>query len=240
MRLSDTFLTATQNLGRRKVRTVLTSIGVFVGILTVVTMVSLGIGIQKQVTDTIEQLGLETIFVSPQVQSQPEGTFNPAARQRPDKPINNEALAQIQKMDGVSTIEVFLSLPSIPDLALTIDGKTYHVSIPDRSPQSRLFNPANTAPLAGKELVNTPDERGLVLNAKFLQTSGYTQSQYAGLVGKAATITVTAPRGDQQSFPTTIIGVVAANEDNMLGNADKLDVKKWWYNDPKHPRKRRL
>jgi len=232
MKLSDTFLTATQNLGRRKVRTVLTSIGVFVGILTVVTMVSLGIGIQKQVTDTIEQLGLETIFVSPQAQSQPEGTFNPAARQRPEKPINNEALAQIQKMDGVSTIEVFLSLPSITDLALTIDGKTYRISIPDRSPQSRLFNPANTAPLVGKELENTPDERGLVLNAKFLQNSGYTQSQYAGLVGKAASLTVTAPRGDQQTFPITVIGVVAANEDNMLGNADKLDVKKWWYNDP--------
>ena len=83
MRLEDTVLTATQNLGRRKVRTLLTSIGVFVGILTIVTMVSLGIGIQKQITDTIKELGLETVFVSPRVERQPAGASNPFARQKP-------------------------------------------------------------------------------------------------------------------------------------------------------------
>src|SRR3982751_2762341 len=88
MRLSDTLLTATQNLGRRKVRTVLTSIGVFVGILTIVTMVSLGVGIQKQITDTIKQLGLETVWVGPVVDRQPGGAPHPlrppAARQAPE------------------------------------------------------------------------------------------------------------------------------------------------------------
>jgi len=232
MKLSDTVLTATQNLGRRKVRTILTSIGVFVGILTIVTMVSLGIGIQKQVTDTIEQLGLETIFVSPKAQSVPAGTFNPSARQRPDKPINDQAVAQMQKLDGVTSVEVLLSLPSIPDLALTVDGKSFPISIPERSPQSRLFDSASAAPLAGKDLENTPDARGIVLSSRLLQGAGYTQSQFASLIGKPATLIVTAPRGDKQNFSTTVVGVVPVNEDTALGNADKLDVKKWWYNDP--------
>ena len=105
MKTSDTIRTATQNLGRRKVRTVLTSIGVFVGILTIVTMVSLGIGIQKQITDTIKQLGLETVYVSPKIDRQPAGAYNPFARQKPDKPLNTAAMERLQSMTGVISVE---------------------------------------------------------------------------------------------------------------------------------------
>src|SRR5436190_6961639 len=101
MRLTDIIRTATQNLGRRKVRTVLTSIGVFVGILTIVTMVSLGIGVQKQITDTIKELGLETVFVGPKTPAQPAGTFNPYARQSPHKPLNPTAVDALSKLQGV-------------------------------------------------------------------------------------------------------------------------------------------
>ncbi len=45
MTFGDMARSALSNLGRRKVRTVLTSIGVIVGILTIVTMVSLGVGL---------------------------------------------------------------------------------------------------------------------------------------------------------------------------------------------------
>src|SRR4051812_12010894 len=98
MKLRDTIVTALQNLGRRKVRTVLTSVGVFVGILTIVTMVSLGIGIQAQITDTIREFGLQTVFVLPKVPSQPAGAYNDLARQRPQKPLNPEAIAQLAAM----------------------------------------------------------------------------------------------------------------------------------------------
>ncbi len=232
MKLSDTLLTATQNLGRRKVRTVLTSIGVFVGIITIVTMVSLGIGIQKQVTDTIKQLGLETIFVSPKTEDAPPGAFNPSARLRPTKPINTEAVLQLQKLDGVSSVEVLLSLPNVPDMTITVDGKTFPIAIPDRAPESRLFNPANTPPLAGKLLENNANTRGIVLSSRLLQGAGFTQAQFASMPGKQTTLTVTAPRGDKQTFTTEVVGVVGITRDTALGNADKLDVKKWWYNDP--------
>src|SRR6476646_1746679 len=120
MRINDTIRTALQNLGRRKVRTVLTSIGVFVGILTIVTMVSLGVGVQKQVTDTIKQLGLETVFVSPKVTNQPTGAYNPFARQTPDKPLTSDAVAQIAKVPGVKSVGVLLELPAAPEMSLTV------------------------------------------------------------------------------------------------------------------------
>src|SRR5205814_2288440 len=129
------------------------------------------------------------------------GSITSSARQRPEKPINSDTLAEMQKLDGVASIEVLLALPPLPDVALTIDGKTFPISIPERSPQARIFNPANTPPLAGKVLDNTPDARGIVLSARLLQGAGYSQPQYAGLIGKPATLTVTAPRGHQQTFP---------------------------------------
>jgi putative ABC transport system permease protein len=231
MKLTDTLLTATQNLGRRKVRTVLTSIGVFVGIITIVTMVSLGIGIQKQVTDTIRELGLETIFVTPNIESQPSGAFNPFARQRPEKPLNNQAVADIEGMTGVVSVEVQLSLPAVPEMVLTVGDKSFPIVVRDVDFEARLFR-NDPVVLAGTTLQSTPDAKGVVLNRRLLQGAGYTESQFASLIGQPATLTVTAPRGDKQTFPTTVVGVLDVFGIVDLGNADKLEVKKWWYNDP--------
>ncbi|MEO5953345.1 MAG: ABC transporter permease [Chloroflexia bacterium] len=231
MKLTDTFLTATQNLGRRKVRTILTSIGVFVGIITIVTMVSLGIGIQKQVTDTIKELGLETVFVSPNIESQPTGAYNPFARQRPEKALNSVAIAEIAKLTGVISVEVQLSLPAVPEMTLTIGNRTFPIVVRDQNQAARLFN-SEPIVLAGTPMQSTPDAHGLVLNRRLLQGAGYSTSDFAGLIGKAATLTVTAPRGDKQTFPTSIAGVLDGFGVVDMGNADKLAVKEWWYNDP--------
>src|SRR6476660_4311379 len=146
MRLSDTFLTATQNLGRRKVRTILTSIGVFVGILTVVTMVSLGVGIQQQVTDTIKQLGLQTVFVTPRLPRTTGDTSNVTGtgRIRPAVPLNNDAVAKIAQVSGVISVEEMLSLRTPPGMTVPIDGKTFTLALADRSPQASFFQQPTT------------------------------------------------------------------------------------------------
>ena len=65
MTLQDLAKTALSNLGRHKVRTALSAVGVTVGILTIVTMVSLGIGVQREVVQAFQSVGLETIEVRP-------------------------------------------------------------------------------------------------------------------------------------------------------------------------------
>lgn len=233
MRLSDTLLTATQNLGRRKVRTVLTSVGVFVGIITIVTMVSLGIGIQKQITDTIQALGLDTVFAGPRT-STPPGASNPNARLRPEVPLNQAALDKIKGIAGVTTLEAVLSLPASPEMTLALDGKSFPLTVRDYNPQDRIFSSQDEM-LVGQPMLYTPDVRGLVLNDRLLKSQGFTDLQMAGLVGKEAVITVAAPRGDKQQFRTTVRGIVktVTRAGADLGNADKLDIKAWWFNDPK-------
>lgn len=233
MRLSDTVLTATQNLGRRKVRTVLTSIGVFVGILTIVTMVSLGVGIQKQVTDTIKEFGLETVIVNPNYKASPSGSFSPTARQRPDLPLNPAAIKQFENMAGVASVDVLISLPVAPEMTLTVDGKTFPIATRDRNPAERLFS-RKVNILAGKALSDAPGTRGIMLSDRLLRGAGFTQEQFAGLIGKPAVVAVTAPRGEKAEFKTAVAGVndLPGRAGAELANGDKVDIKKWWFNDP--------
>lgn len=232
MRLNDTLLTATQNLGRRKVRTVLTSVGVFVGIITIVTMVSLGVGIQKQITDTIAELGLDTVFASPII-NRPVGGANLNSRLRPEKPLNAQAVEQIKALDGVTTVEVVVEIPAATDIALTIEGKTFPITVRENDPQERIFSSQETV-LAGRQLDFTPESSGITLSERLVKSAGFAPEQYVGLVGKPVTLTVTAPRGESQTFQTSVVGVVKTfNRTGAdLGNAEKLALKQWWYNDP--------
>ncbi|MDQ3703750.1 MAG: ABC transporter permease [Chloroflexota bacterium] len=232
MRISDTLLTAVQNLGRRKVRTVLTSVGVFVGIITVVTMVSLGVGIQRQITDTIAELGLDTVFVFPQV-TRPVGGANPNVRTRPSVPLNPSAIERIKGIDGVTSVEVVVSVPTAPEMTMSVAGRGFPVTLREQNPMERIFSRQDVL-LEGESLENAPDERGVVLSERLLRRSGFSPEDYPSLVGQQANITVTSPRGDSFKLETPILGIMGnlAPTAAELGNADKLRIKEWWYNDP--------
>ena len=65
MKFRDMMRTAFGNLTRHKARTALTTVGVIVGILTIVTMVSLGIGVQREMQGAFDSVGLETVRLYP-------------------------------------------------------------------------------------------------------------------------------------------------------------------------------
>ncbi len=65
MRAADTFLTGWANLRRRTGRTALTAAGVVIGVASLVLMVSLGLGVQREVVRLLQTKdGLRTIQVS--------------------------------------------------------------------------------------------------------------------------------------------------------------------------------
>ena len=64
MRISDLFIMGLRNLSRRKARTALTVIGVIIGTLSIVVMVSIGVGMNKNYESQVMELGsLTTITV---------------------------------------------------------------------------------------------------------------------------------------------------------------------------------
>lgn len=91
MKFYDLMTMALQNLSRRKMRTILTMIGVVAGTGMLVFMVSLGLGAQKSIQTMLEGMGDLTII---EVYNYGGGGNNKAV-------LDDKALAQIQSMDGV-------------------------------------------------------------------------------------------------------------------------------------------
>lgn len=63
--ISDYFKIAVKNLRKRKLRTLLTMIGIFVSIATIFILISLSLGLQGAVEDQFKALGTDKFFVIP-------------------------------------------------------------------------------------------------------------------------------------------------------------------------------
>jgi putative ABC transport system permease protein len=69
--MKDYFSLAFNNLKRRKLRSWLTMIGIFIGIAAVVALISLGQGLQGYITGEFEKLGKDKIMIMPSVFAPP-------------------------------------------------------------------------------------------------------------------------------------------------------------------------
>src|SRR3954468_10076850 len=65
MTTKDQIRTALSNVGRRKLRSALASLGVVVGTLTIVIMVSLASGVRRQINNQFASIGLDRLTVNP-------------------------------------------------------------------------------------------------------------------------------------------------------------------------------
>ena len=70
MNLSTTLQTALSSLGANKLRAGLTLLGVVIGVAAVITLMAIGRGVQQSITDRIQSLGTNLLFVRPGETSQ--------------------------------------------------------------------------------------------------------------------------------------------------------------------------
>ncbi|MFH1326784.1 MAG: ABC transporter permease [archaeon] len=63
--ISDYFLLAIRNLRKRKLRTLLTMLGIFISIATIFMLMSLSLGLQNAVKEQFDLLGADKFFVQP-------------------------------------------------------------------------------------------------------------------------------------------------------------------------------
>jgi len=211
------------NLGRRKVRTLLTTSGVIVGILTIVTMVSLGIGVQEQMLRNVRALGMETIFVQPATEEQNVFTmFMQLAQPKRTRIITPAIVAQFKQMDGVSQVtpEVDFAVPMV----LKYDGQQT-AAFPG---SSRVQNPfqATVVMVAGRSL-STNEPSGLVIGEVLARELGV--RNVASMVGQEVTVELEQPRGDQLDLPIKVVGV-SNGRTLEVAFGDKVRLKEWWFN----------
>ncbi len=228
MTLRDIFVTALENLGRRKVRTILTSTGVIVGILTIVTMVSLGVGVQSEVRAQFAALGLENLYVSPKEGGESDFFTRYSSPER-SNPITPAVIAEWERLPGVAGVVPSISLLGVNSAIEWPDGKIRTVTV--RGPQVFMTNPFQrpASVVEGRIVVEQPGE---VVMAQGAIPEGV---EAEDLVGSDITIILRSPRGESERFVLRVVGVSNDQRTSVETSAtDMAAMKAWWFNTPNY------
>src|SRR5689334_17246852 len=166
MRFSDVTDLATRNLREALLRNSLTTVGIAVGVASLVAMLSLGIGLQQLANRRLARSGLfNTVIVS----SREMGEFGGPRRrqaaqdQKPTTPLDDNAREQIAKIPHV--LEVYPDLRFMAEV--NAGGKpqfTQVSSLPQSAKEREAFEN-----LHGK-FFSSPDAAEAILQDEFAQT----------------------------------------------------------------------
>lgn len=100
--MRDYFLLAFNNLTRRKLRSWLTMIGIFIGIAAVVALISIGQGFQKAIENEFESLGKDKIIIEPKTMGPPGSVTSKSLL------LTSNDLEFIRKIKGVDWASGYL------------------------------------------------------------------------------------------------------------------------------------
>ena len=231
--LADTARAALRNLGRRPVRNFLTAGGVLIGIITLVAMVSFGVGVQAEVRRNFETLGLETIIVAPDFGT--NDGFDPFSRPLPQTPLTPALLAEIAALPDVRAVTPDLSLPDGVELVL-VAGEGEALSFPIRTSfigERNLTLTNSNEALAGITFDEGMTD-GIVLNQDIADAVLNGSGDYESLLGREMQVTAQLPRGESEAFPLTVRGVRVGSGGRTidLGVAQKAEIRAWWFGQP--------
>ena len=122
MNLGTLIHEAITNLLSNKVRSLLTMLGIFIGVGAVIAMMSVGLGAKKSITDQMSALGADTLYISP-------GNFTQTVR-NPGTLTNEdanaiEALDCIDSISPTSSAQLTVSRAGKQSSTLTVTGVFY-------------------------------------------------------------------------------------------------------------------
>lgn len=187
MRLADHIQFSFSNLWKSKLRTFLTTFGVTIGIGALVSMISFGRGMQKNVTERFKALDLfNSITVLPGGFMAERGTHDPDER-RPDSPPSGKAQSILddqaaEKIAGLKGVEMVFPEVRIPALVKLDEKEEFRLIqvIPANVAASKLVTYR-----AGKPY-GSDDENSVVVSTSLLRQFNINDARSA--VGKVLVI----------------------------------------------------
>jgi putative ABC transport system permease protein len=232
MTLLDQVRSACCNMGRRKMRSFLASLGVLVGTVTIVLLVSLASGVRQHINRQFETIGLDRLTVFPVGRSPfgGRGPFSPPSNSGGGKKIITPAdLARWKDWPGVVKITPEISLPGSVNLELRWEDKVQPVKMGER--QARPGPPgmwsATPEPMAGT--LELPDQGAIVLSQGTAKALGFAADQMADLLDME--IVLRTSRGETQNFILIVQGISSENSTTIqVSVSDRIAMKSWWFN----------
>lgn len=246
----DIIRTAAANLGRRKLRSLLASLGVVVGTLTIVLLISLATGVRAQINKQFESLGLDRLSVRPSAGGGGFGrggggggggrglaglagragngnAANPPAKRM----ISPEDVARWRALPGVLKAIPEVDLPNAVGLELQRNDRTRAVSMGGGQNTGIGALAAPPAPVAGT--LELPEAGGLIASEAALQALGVVGSEVEGLIGQSFDAVLRTSRGETQVFPLKLVGVIAGRGATIqVSPVNRIAMKSWWFNKP--------
>jgi ABC-type lipoprotein export system ATPase subunit/ABC-type lipoprotein release transport system permease subunit len=232
----DLLRTAFENLRRRPVRNALTAAGILIGIITLVAMVSFGVGVQNEVNRSFETLGLENVIISPAFPEE-EVSFDPFGIPQPLTPLTPAIADVFRAMPEVNTVTPVLTLPSNIEISLSFGEQAAPIYLSDEFGSNHGGPPGSAfvdQVLAGERLGEGETEGVVLVQGLADILIEETNLDYADLVGETVTLTVRLPRGETDTFSATIVGVREGRGERRidLGLAERIEIKAWWFGRP--------
>jgi putative ABC transport system permease protein len=204
----DILKLALRNLREAKLRVALTTMGVVVGVMVIVTMVSFGLGLQRNAVQRFKDLdlfneltvsGLDISDIVAQVfnrgladrQDRRSGAGQATNRGARDKPparvLDDAALAEIARIPGVEAVE--------PTIQFTAYVRANNRTQPQSIGGALVPNPASRfKTYAAGHMISSADADEIVVDSRFLENFGYEKASDA--VGQ--TVELLAPPGTKR------------------------------------------
>ena len=201
-RLGEAFRMALLAMNAHRMRTFLTMLGIIIGIASVVSVVALGNGSQKQILQNISSLGTNTITI---YQGRGFGDNSRASQVKTLIPADGDALSEQPYVDGVS--------PSV-NSNVTARFKDIEAATTVNGVSEDFFYVRGLSFKSGQAF----DKSSVIQQAQDVVIDTNTQNKFfsdgTNPVGQVVLL---------GSVPSRIIGVVDAQQ-GMMGNSDSLNV----------------
>jgi ABC-type antimicrobial peptide transport system permease subunit len=228
MTIHDQIRAAFSNVGRRKLRSGLASLGVVVGTVTIVLMVSLASGVRRQINHQFETLGLDRLTVNST--GGRRGDFNPFGFSPRKKLITTQDVKEWKSLSGVVTVVPEVNLPSSVGLGLNWNGtnQTVRLSGGDFRPGMMMFQELPQAVAGSLELSETG---GIVLSQGAVRAAGVSSNDFARVIGQEVETVLRTSRGETQSYHLRVQGISPDRSPIIqVSLADRVAMKNWWFN----------
>jgi len=214
MTTRDLFRVSLGNLWRRKLRTALTTAGVVIAIGAFVTMLSLGAGNQRMITEEFEESGLLSA-----VQVYPKSGEGEGEDAEDAPPLDDTALSDLAALSGVRLAYPFEDF----DVEVAFGDSTVSANAQARPPGAESFR-LFTRLSAGEELA-AEDDDGVLVAQRFLNQLGIDEPD--SLLGQRIRVSVRSVSPDS-GFARVLDGLEErVREQWETADIDSLNSRTW-------------
>lgn len=204
MRPNDLLRVVLRNLNRIRVRTVLTTIGVIIGVAAIVTLLSIAFGFQENITESLGNIGdVRQITVIQPIQGMGMGPHGES------EILDEKAIEKIEKIEGVVAVVPYMEVQGTIEVGRYVTALSITGMNPEKAENLDIT-------IAEGRFFRRKDRDAMVVGYKvqeaFSEKRTMKQVESLDLLGQKAEIRVTRinMEGEQESktYRMRIIGII--------------------------------